>query len=218
MKITIILLFSLSLLGCGLSKDYISSVPTMGEKVRGPLKIIHKPELAIHLKPNNDLLTNQFAYFLFPIFPIGWDTDDKLLVDEPNDTFKIQLALFAYQDNLFLNFSDIRLNLQETTHKVANVVQNPYAYNSESQARSIGDKDIYCQASKNVIDLDFNTNQALSNDGLWECYDLVFPVSAPYPEVHFQMEFSIKEGTTDKEIYYKIPFEHKEWGFADSFP
>jgi hypothetical protein len=218
MRYLSILLFVLSMLGCGFNTNYISSAPTIGEKTRGPISIIREPEVSVHLRPRNDLKTGELNYVVMPVVPVGGNSDEVFVQKQTKGRFVVGLSLFANQENLALNFSDIALRLQDSTFKAIDVVRNPYANYTESQARHFGDEDVLCPKSQKVSSELFNKDIELTSNGLWQCYDLVFPVSAPSPRISFQIVVIIKDKSVHKDKTIIIPFVSSEWGHSDSFP
>jgi len=218
MRYLLVLLFTFSLLSCGFNKDFIISAPTIGEKVRGPIRIIRGPGISIHLRPRNDLQTGEFNYVVMPLVPIGGNSDEIFAQKQTKERFVVGLSLFANQEDLALNFSDISLKLQGNIFKVVDIVRNPYANYPESQVRYVGDEDVLCPKSQTFDSELLKEEIGLANNGLWECYDLVFPVDAPSPRVSFQIEVVVKNRNTSTSITTDIPFEPYQWGHSDSFP
>ncbi len=218
MRYLLPLLFTLPLLSCGFSKNYISSVPTIGEKTRGPIRIIREPELSIHLGPRNDLKTGEFNYIVLPVVPIGGNSDELFAQEQTKGKFVVTLSLYAHQEELFLNFSDIVLNLQQTNYKVLDVVRNPYAHYPDSQALRVGDSDVMCPKSQRFSAELFNKGVELTSNGIWECYDLKFPVDTPSPRLNFQIEVVVNDKKNGRLNSFQFPFAPYEWGHSDSFP
>jgi hypothetical protein len=153
-----------------------------------------------------------------PVVPVGGNSDEAFAQKHTKGRFVVGLSLYANRENLAINFSEIKLKLQDSTFKVIDVVRNPYANYPRSQAQNIGDEDVLCPKSQ-VIGLGlFNQEIELTRNGLWECYDLVFPVNTPSPRASFQMVVVVKDNNSHKVKTIHVPFEPSEWGHSDSFP
>ncbi len=214
----IIMPLTLPLLGCGFSTSYVSSAPTIGERTHGPKSIIRKSGFSIQLSPRNDLKTGEFNYFLLPIVPVAGNSDKKSAQEQIKGKFVVGLSLFAYRKNPTFSISDIFLELNGSKFKVTELRRHRYSVYPDSQARNIGDEYVLCPESQEP-DVDQNIEEIrLTNDGLWQCYDLVFPVDAPLPQTIFQIVVVINSSDSVTPIIASVPFEPYQWGHSDSFP
>ena len=218
MRLVLLLLLVLPLYNCGFDKTYISSAPTIGEKTRGSVTIIRKPEVSIYLGPQNDLRTGEYNYIALPVIPIGGNSDEIFAQQQTKGKFVVQLAIYANQGDLSLKFSDISLNINQATYKVVDIERNPYAHYPDSQALRVGNKDVMCPESQKLSNASPDSSVDLTNDGLWECYDLVFPVDPPSPRIRFQIGLIVEDIKSEKDLTFQVPFEAYKWGHADSFP
>jgi len=218
MRNLFLLLFSLQLISCGFDKSYISSVSSIGEKTHGPVRVISSPKVSIHIGPRNDIKTGEFNYVILPVLPVGGNSDEMFAHQQKAGRFVVQLSLFSHDDDLSLNFTDITLNIMQTNYKVIDVERNPYAYYSNSQARNSGVREVMCPESQQFSSGLPESPINLLNNGMWECYDLVFSVDTPSPRMKFQMEVDVKDNKSSLNHTFKVPFEAYEWGHSDSFP
>jgi len=218
MKYLWVLMVTLPLFSCGFDKSFISSVSTIGEKTRGPVRIIRGAEVSLHFGPRNHVKTGESNYVVLPVVPIGGNSDEVFAYQQTKGEFIVGLSLFAHKDALSLDFSDITLNLKQTKYKVVDVKRNPYAHYPNSQASRVGDKNVLCPKSQQFKEGLPNEEIDLKNNGLWECYDLVFPIDAPSPRMTFQLEVIVMDETSGRHKTFQVPFEPYKWGHSDSFP
>lgn len=211
------LLLSLLLLGCGFNKNYVLSAPTVGEG-NGPYSVIKMPEISLRLQPRNELLTSEHSYVVLPIVPAGSKSYENPNQQLPKGKFVVELALFARQERMSLDFSEIVLKLEGEAYKVIDVVKSPYANYPLEQALSAGEKHVMCPKSQRVDAGLSNEKVELKPYGLWECYDLVFAVDTPSPHTRFDIEVSINNNATNVRQKINVPFEAIKWGHSDSFP
>lgn len=243
---TLLILFVLTLSGCAYTKNYSVSRPTESEgHKRGKEttninhSLIQHENVALHIRPLNDINTSRiFFVTIIPIY-IGWKDALELGCFRSRESydrdseFRILVALLPKEP-------DVNLSAEKTSVSIDGVVFNAvaiegpvqynpyvrhlfYTYNPTrgQQLEKVKQGYIFSlldlEGGRRNVGFD-DMNFDLPKTGLWNCFELIFNCKTPRPEQDVKLNFGgLKKGAIQIDVPI-IEFKETHFSVGDSIP